>query len=147
MTGTLLDLAKRMASIEAEIATDGNKASIEVATAIVGDLVYHTPVDTSKALSSWLVTFDEPSQVKGAAIFPGKQGSTFRASAAEALALAKLVLKDKKPGQDIYITNNQPYIRKLNDGGHSQQPHAFVERAALLGRKVAARFKVGNKNV
>lgn len=142
MAKNLLDLAESLKKKRKEITEIPSKIAVETALAIVGDLAFKTPVDTSQAISSWEVTLNAPSANKHAPHFPGKSGSSYKASAAETIALAKTVLKNKKPGETIFITNNQPYIRKLNDGSSSQQPAGFVERAILLGRKIKSKFKL-----
>lgn len=140
MAGNLLDLAKRLERKVEVLEEASSEHAKTVALTIVGDLAYHTPVDTSQALSNWIVTLDAPSSAKIGPHVPGLAGSTQKASAQVVIAAAKAVLAKKKPGQRIYITNNQPYIRKLNDGTHSQQPGAFLERAVLLGRRLKAKF-------
>jgi hypothetical protein len=72
----------------------------------------------------------------------GEFGSTQEASIRLALAQAEQQYKLKKPGEQIHITNNAPYIRQLNDGSSKQAPAGFVERAILIGRKVAENSKV-----
>ena len=141
MAGNLLDLAKSMERKRKAVEKAGSELAVDCALTAVGHLAYHTPVDTSQALSSWVTTLDAPSSAKLTPHFAGKFGSTLRASAAETLRRAKEVLKNKKPGQVIYITNNQPYIRKLNDGTHSKQPGGFVEAALLLMRRTVKKFK------
>lgn len=140
--GNLLDLAKSLEDKAAEIEKAASKAAIDAALAIVGNLAYATPVDTSKALSNWQVTLDNPATTYIGPHSPGFNGSTYRASAAETIARAKAVLTAKKPGQPIYITNNAPYIVRLNDGYSGQAPAGFVERAVLIGRKQFQKFKV-----
>lgn len=142
MAGNLLDLAERLEKKKAAIQTAASDAAVFVAVTIVGDLAYHTPVDTSQALSSWIVTLNDPTGIVGKAHYPGLGGSTQNASARETIELAKRMLANKKPGQKIYITNNQPYIKRLNDGYSAQQPAGFVERAALIGRKAIQRYKL-----
>lgn len=119
-----------------------SQTAVDTALAIVGDLAYKTPVDTSQALSNWQVTLDEPASAFISPHYPGEGGSTQRASAQETINRAKAVLANKKPGQKIYITNNAPYIKRLNDGYSGQQPAGFVERAVLIGRKMIAKFKI-----
>jgi hypothetical protein len=139
--GNLNDLAKRLEAKAANVGEVNSERAVAVALAMVGELAYHTPVDTSQALSNWDVTLDSPATGKHGPHFRGAGGSTLRQSAAETLAIAKRILAGKKPGQRIYITNNQPYIRKLNDGTHSKQPGGFLERALLVGRRVRQNFK------
>lgn len=142
MANDLLSLANSLEKKIKAIETAASKSAADMALTIVGDLAYKTPVDTSQALSDWQVTLGEPAAGKIGAHFPGTKGSTRNASAAETINLAKAVLAKKKPGQPIYITNNQPYIRRLNDGYSQQAPAGFVERAVLIGRKMAAKFKI-----
>ncbi|AMW36135.1 putative tail completion protein [Xanthomonas phage XAJ2] len=133
--GDLLTLAAKIARLRKGIPQEVSKHAADVTLTMVGYLAFNTPVDTSKALSSWVVTFGKEAEGLPSAHYVGKYGSTYQQSAAETLQVAKRVLKDKKPGDPIYITNNQPYIVKLNDGTHSAQPGGFREGALLLGKK------------
>lgn len=142
MAKSLLDLANSLERKAKAIDNAASQTAVDTALAIVGDLAYKTPVDTSQALSNWQVTLDTPATGNISPHYPGLQGSTQRASAAETLNLAKAVLKTKKPGQAIYITNNLPYIKRLNDGYSAQAPAGFVERAVLIGRKMLSKFKI-----
>ncbi len=142
MAKTLLDLANSLEKKAAQIETAANETAIKTALTIVGDLAFHTPVDTSKALSNWTLTLDAPATAYIQPHFPGKGGTTQRSSGNETISLAKAVLDAKKPGQPIYITNNAPYIRRLNDGYSKQQPAGFVERSVLIGRKMIEQFKL-----
>lgn len=144
MSGDLLTLADRMQKLRKAIPEAASKLAVQTAVTVVGDLAFKTPVDTSKAISSWETTLDSPSPNSPGPHFPGKHGSTYSASAAETIARAKGALQNKKPGQVIFITNNQPYIRRLNGGSSTQEPAGFVERAVLLGRKMQSKFKLGD---
>lgn len=139
MAGDLLDLAERLEKRAADIDKAASEIAVDVALSVLGHLAFHTPVDTSQAISSWIVTLGSQATHKNLPHFPGLQGSTFRASANETIAIGKRVLKAKKPGQAIFITNNQPYIRRLNDGTLSKQPGGFKEAALLVGRKTLAK--------
>lgn len=137
----LRDLAKLLESKATSYEQQVSEAAKEVALVVVDHLAYHTPVDTSQALSSWIVTLGSPSGDTRLPFVPGMFGSTQHASAQATIADAIRVLKDKKPGQTIYIVNNQPYIRRLNEGTISRQPGGFVEAAVYLGKKKAEQFK------
>lgn len=142
MTGTLLDLANRMKRYSKAVDKAVSEHVSKVVLTMVGDLAYHTPVDTSRALSNWIVSLGNPTFKRIDPYVPGEFGSSRNASAQETIAAAKAVLANKKPGQTVYIVNDQPYIRRLNDGTHSKQPGGFVERAALIGRRVKFEVKV-----
>lgn len=142
MAKSLLDLADRLEKKAKAIDEAASQNAVDTALAIVGDLAYKTPVDTSQALSNWIVTLESPSGQQIKPHFPGEGGSTQRASAAETINQARAILAKKKPGQAIFITNNLPYIRRLNDGYSAQAPAGFVERAVLIGRKMRKKFKI-----
>lgn len=142
MANDLLSLAVSLEGKAKAIDEAASKTAVDTAMAIVGDLAYKTPVDTSQALSNWRVTLDSPATGTIAPHYPGIQGSSQRASAAETINAAKSVLANKKPGQAIFITNNLPYIKRLNDGYSAQAPAGFVELAVLIGRKMLAKFKI-----
>ena len=142
MAKGLLDLAASMEKKARAVEEAACKLAVETAQTIVGDLTFKTPVDTSQALSNWIVTLDSPSTQTVKPHFTGEGGSTQRASAAETINQARAILAKKKPGRKIYITNNLPYIRRLNDGYSKQAPAGFVERSVLIGRKMRRNFKL-----
>lgn len=142
MAKGLLDLAASMERKAKAIDAAASQLAVETAQTIVGDLAFKTPVDTSQALSNWIVTLDSPSDNKIKPHFPGEGGSTQKASAAETINQARKVLSGKRPGQKIYITNNLPYIKRLNEGYSKQAPAGFVERSVLIGRKMKKKFKI-----
>lgn len=128
-------LANRMKQLREAVPKAANKLAIDVAKIIQTDLVYVTPVDTSDALSNWVLTVGEQWAVwiQGG-YYTGEQGSTQEASARAALQQGERQLATKQPGMPIFITNNAPHIKLLNDGSSRQAPAGFVERSALLGR-------------
>lgn len=141
MTG-LLKLAERLEAKAGALDEDASALCAKVVETIVTDLVYVTPVDESTALSNWQVSVGSPAQAPIPAYFPGEGGSTQAMSAQEAIAAARRELLKKKPGQSVYISNVLRYIDVLNQGSSSQEPAGFVERAVLLGRKVARNTKL-----
>lgn len=140
MANDLLQLATSMEKKSKSIEKAASELAADMAKAIVGDLAFKTPVDTSRALSNWTTTLASPASGVVSPHFPGVDGSTQKASAGETISQANNVLASKKPGQAIYITNNLDYIRRLNDGFSRQAPAGFVERAVLIGRKMRKNF-------
>ncbi len=135
MAGTLLDLADRMEALADSIKEQTSELAVTVAYKIVVDLVNNTPVDTSAALSNWVVNLSSGARFAIPPHVPGEKGSTRGASMQEALASAMRVLKAKKPGQAVWITNNIDYIVDLNNGSSRQNPGGFVERAVAIGHR------------
>lgn len=145
MTRTLKDLADDMFKLAASYPLIvSSNMSVEVVKVILADLLARTPADTSTAISNWQIGLDRPIINTIPAYFPGKDGLTAQASRDAAWRAALSILALKKPGQQLFIGNALPYIRKLNDGSSDQAPAGFIERAELLGRLFAensANFK------
>jgi hypothetical protein len=94
-------------------------------------VVLATPVDVGRARSNWLVQLDTPSRRQIDTYVPGQAGSTAAPNVSEALAQGREVITryDGDKNNAIVISNNLPYINRLNDGYSRQAPAGFVERA------------------
>lgn len=114
----------------------------DVANTVLESLVDNTPVDTSQALSNWIVTIDGPGFGTRAAFVLGKGGSSKAASASQTVSVGKAVIGLKRPGESIFITNNLDYIEQLNAGTISAQPGQFVEKAVAAGLQKLAIAKL-----
>ncbi len=133
---TLGQLAVRMRRLDGSLTKKASAAAGRVALAIVNELAHTTPADVSTAASNWIVTLTKPSVKLLPAYVAGEDGSTQLASAKATVAAARLVLKSKQPGHAIYITNNVPYLKYLNNGSSDKAPSGFIERAFLKARAV-----------
>jgi len=98
----------------------------DTALILHGQLIQDTPVDTSRAKSNWWPDIDNVN-------IEIKEPDDGVASEAK----MKEVMKSYKLGDTIYISNNLPYIRPLNDGTSVQQPEGFVERAVQVANRKA----------
>lgn len=141
--GTLKGLAARMNAKADEIEDLASEAAVWFAKYLVADLIRITPVDTSRALSNWLVSLGSPSNIGTIDFVPGIAGSTEATNTANAIARAHRALDAKLPGQVIYLSNVVRYIVYLNQGTSGQAPAMFVENA-ILRAKVALRNKIKN---
>ena len=82
---------------------------------ILNGVVSNTPVDTGRARGNWQTTVNAPAS--------GDIKNVRAPSAVDAEARANMgELKDT-----VFITNNLPYISKLNEGSSKQAPARFVE--------------------
>jgi hypothetical protein len=113
------------------------------ALAIDQTIVMATPVDTGRARSNWLVSLSTPREdmIEAYAPIPkmvSTPGSRLRerANAQAALNQGQAQIAARQPGEAIFISNNLPYIQRLNDGYSAQAPAAFV--AASIDAAVAA---------
>lgn len=142
MAGNLLDLANSMDALANKIEQEASNLAVRVAIAVVTDLAFNTPVDTTQALSNWQVNIGSPATGTIGPRVPGRFGNTQFASANQTIQAAINVLMNKKPGDAIHITNNLDYIQDLDNGTISRQPGAFVARALIVGRKESKTFKL-----
>lgn len=118
----LRSFGRKMRVTGATVADNATALVRKVALAVDAELVYSTPVDTGRARSNWQVEIDSPAK-----------GTVDPVGAAEALARAEAKVQESKPGSTIHITNNLPYIGRLNEGWSAQAPAGFVETAVLNG--------------
>lgn len=98
------------------------KQSRKLIINVHGNLVKDTPRDTSWAANNWLPAIGSPArQVVGSPESPTLGAST------SAGTLATVALTYEFRQGPVYISNNVPYIRKLNEGSSKQAPAGFVE--------------------
>lgn len=102
------------------------KAQKRIALEALRSLVAFTPVDTGTALGNWVVTLGSPSTANpfkgGKRIRDGGDFEANRTAAATfALRQEKKILGFKRFGPIIWITNNTPYILKL-EGDEGIEP-------------------------
>jgi hypothetical protein len=94
-------------------------------------VVLATPVDKGRARSNWLVELDAPARTTIEPYVPGENGNTSGPNTAAALAQGQATIAgyngDRNSG--IAISNNLPYIGRLNAGSSRQAPAGFVEKA------------------
>ena len=85
-------------------------------------VVLATPRDKGHAQANWVVGMNtrDPRQYKT------------RTNASNAIRRGGTIIKSLtySAGMTIHISNNLPYIRKLNDGHSQQAPKLFAETAA-----------------
>jgi hypothetical protein len=134
----LLELERLCTVLPARIDEAANELAKGVVRAIDRDLVEHTPVDVTTAVSNWQPGVRLPADFMLPAIFPGEAGSTAPQSRREAIAHTERALKDKDPGVPFWLSNVAPWIGPLNDGTSKQEPAGFVERAIRKGELFAS---------
>lgn len=105
----------------------------KVALAVDTAVVLATPVDEGRARSNWQVGIGIAPEGTREPYYPGEQGSTEAANAQAAIDQGKRMIQRYTKGSTVHITNNLPYIQKLNDGHSAQAPAGFVEKAVVIG--------------
>lgn len=91
-----------------------------VALIVDSELAITTPIDTGRARANWLPSLNTPDTRK---VEPGQKADINAAINAYKIA------------DTILISNNLPYIRRLNDGYSKQAPAGFVDAAIAKGAR------------
>lgn len=125
MATDLQGFSKRMTLLADRVAKNAPALVRKVALAADQAVVLSTPVDTGRARSNWIAQIGSAPSTVIESYAPGQAG----ASAQGALDQAAAVISGYTSGQEIHITNNLPYIQRLNDGFSPQAPAGFVEKA------------------
>lgn len=81
-------------------------------------IIMRTPVDTGRARGNWQASIGSPATGLSS-------GMDARTVLSEAEAVAQMA-----PGSVFFLTNNLPYIRRLEYGHSSQAPHGMVRVTA-----------------
>jgi hypothetical protein len=89
----------------------------KVALELFTRIIYKTPVDTGRARANWQVAIGTPAA--GTVEIDDKSGNA---------TVSKATAKSAgfKAGDTIYLANNLPYIRRLEDGYSQQAPAGMV---------------------
>lgn len=88
-----------------------------------------TPVDTGWASNNWTMTVDKADEY-----MPGVPKGDFSfIPTFDPAGIAAVMQFDIKKNRAIFIQNNVPYIKRLNEGWSSQSPAGFVESAVDSG--------------
>ena len=106
MANSLMDLGKLLEEEVHVIRVKTSEVAKKIAIKVLDVATDNTVIDTTKAVSNWQVSLDSPKENPINAHFKGLDGSTAPQSKTVTKGLAVDVLRNKKPGQDIFITNN-----------------------------------------
>ena len=124
MTSFTLDVTK--------FANDcGEKADQVVRKAclqLLRGVVLKTPVDTGRARANWMASVDTP--VSGTKNFEGDAGSGIQAPNESSGSVASIALGQQAvkqaTGRVFWLSNNLPYIERLEYGHSKQSPQGMV---------------------
>jgi hypothetical protein len=106
-----------------------------VALELFGSVIKDTPVDTGRAKGNWQTTIGAPAS-----------GEVDRAGDGAALAEVRSVSAQFSGDKTIFLTNNLPYIRRLEyDGWSDQAPNGFVRKNVARIQSIVAKEARANK--
>jgi len=141
--GTMRGFAKRMKVISDGVGKNADAMVRKVVITVASSVALATPVDTGRARSNWRTQIGSPNEnnrddfaVKNK---KGKVSKRMSATGAAGISINEAVEKSKeyknKSGTPVYITNNLPYIGRLNEGSSKQAPEGFVQKAIIAGQR------------
>jgi len=129
----LRNFSRRIHVIADNVGENTDNLVRKVALAVDQTVVMATPVDTGRARSNWQVGLNHVPNTTREAYVEGTEGATGGANSQAAIKHAQEEIAKYKQGQEINITNNLPYIGRLNDGYSAQAPAGFVQIAIRAG--------------
>lgn len=148
-------LANVMPKYGEALQKDVNVLTGEIVIGVVASVAKRTPVDVATARSNWTVT-DAPGYTGTRSAFapfpsrwkppygPGGSLSETR-NQAGAVWSASAIVGKRQPEQSLYISNNLPYIKRLNEGWSKQAPAGFIQAGITEGINTAVQgFKFKN---
>lgn len=95
-----------------------------------------TPKDTTNAANNWVPSIRNPSTATH-----GSKQSPSRSRQLDGIAKIKAWM-NKPDNSTIYLTNNVPYIDRLNAGSSRQAPANFVESVVARIKSLVSNMKV-----
>jgi len=125
--GSLGEFRSRIGIIATGVEVNATELQRKVAAVVDQVVTLATPVDTGQARSNWQVGLDRAPDSVRPTLGPGTEG------AQAAIDEARAKIAGSHPGREIHITNNLPYIRRLNEGSSAQAPANFVEEGIARG--------------
>ena len=117
---------EREFSILGEVEEFVNKEARAVALNFQSLVIRITPMDTGRAAGNWFIDINRPSR---------KMEESRRAQ--QAMSENELII-NKATNIDwptLYISNNLPYIGRLNDGYSTKAPAKFVETSLKIASR------------
>lgn len=119
------DLGNEMKKTGQNVENNADRLVRRCALAIDAAVVLATPVDTGRARGNWQVEVGQA---------PSGELATTDKGGGSTIAAGKAAIESYKgEAGGIYITNNLPYIERLNEGWSKQAPAGFVETAVNVG--------------
>lgn len=103
---------------------------VRLSTNIAANLVETTPRDTGWAAANWVPSIGASTTTSASSRPTSALVSAQQAQ--QAAAQARLLSYKLGQGQ-VFISNNVPYIGRLNDGSSAQAPAGFVQAAIRRG--------------
>ena len=95
---------------------------------VTANLIETTPVDTGWARANWVPAIGQPFTASLEDVKP-QPGDISLATSRQNQGTASVATGYRLSQGSVFVSNNVPYIVRLNEGSSSQAPAAFVQRA------------------
>lgn len=95
---------------------------------LTANLIETNPVDTGWSRANWVPSIGTPFLADLSGIEPSVAGAS-AAGTKQQSALAGIASGYRLGMGSVFVSNNVPYIVRLNDGSSSQAPAGFVQQA------------------
>lgn len=139
---TLRGFAKRIDKIGIDIEKNADTLVRKVAITVASSVVLATPVDTGRARANWRTALGAPERGVREPFVLGKEGSSGAQNIAGVISETQRVVAGYQGNGEVFISNNLPYIERLNTGWSAQAPAGFVEIAVNNGVRAIRQAKV-----
>lgn len=128
----LRSFAKRLRYFADDIPKQANEIKKQAVQEIVLTVVPATPVRTGQARSGYFTT-------NGEADSSSLPYGPFTQDGYQTINRMRVALIGARPGVPMHVTNNLPYIGRLNTGYSTQAPAQFIEIAIGEARAIIRR--------
>jgi hypothetical protein len=126
-----------------DVPENADKLMRSTVITIVSSVALATPVDTGRARANWKTQIGAPASGTNEAYPKGTAGSSGGPAAAAAINSAVSEMgKYNRSGVEVHVTNNLPYIGRLNEGSSKQAPANFVQTAIEAGLRAIRKSRL-----
>ncbi len=101
-----------------ELPEQANDIKAYVALNLLNRIVQKTPVDTGRARGNWQLSLRTPAE--------GEVANAEEQTPASVVIEGENEIANVAPGETIWISNNLPYIGRLEEGWSQQAPQGMV---------------------
>lgn len=101
----------------------------KIAVNATSELVIDTPRDTSWARSNWIPNIGSPAQGTDGTAEQAAEGNVHFGR--QQTGIADIITSYNIKKGAVFISNNVPYVLKLNEGTSDQAPSGFIQIAIL----------------
>lgn len=140
---TMRGFSKRIKAIADGVEQNANAMMRKTVITVASAVALRTPVDTGRARANWQTQIGSAAGGVTGAFPAGKRGSTGAAAAGVAISNAVDVMsRYNRGGVDVFISNNLPYIGRLNAGSSKQAPAGFIQSAVIAGQNAIRKSRL-----